>query len=58
MEKTRILGKTEDHRKRGRPNRSWLDSIKEAIFYESEGAEQGCRGQDTVDILIHRVTRS
>ena len=40
LEKTRMLGKAEGSRKRGRPNKRWTDSLNLGR------AEQGRRGED------------
>ena len=49
LEKTMILGKIEGSRRRGRPNMRWMTSIKSHKHKATE-AEQGCSGQDIVDI--------
>ena len=42
--KTVMLGKIKDSRNRGRPNKRWMDFMKEATEPEPTVAEQGCCG--------------
>ena len=48
LEKTVMLGQREGSRKRGRPNRRWIDHNR-SPRRESPGAEHGCGGWDIVD---------
>lgn len=50
LENTIMLEKLEGSRKWGRPNMTWIESIKEVTGVESTGAEQGSWVQDIMDV--------
>ena len=58
LEKTIILGKVEGSRKRGRPNMSWIYSIKEAIGMCLQELSKAIENKVVWASLIHRVPRS
>lgn len=58
LEKTVMLGKLGGINKRGRPNRRWIESIKEAIGTRLRELSKAGEDGTWWTLLIYRVSRS
>ena len=55
LRKTIMVGKAEGSRKRGRPNRRWIDSLKEATSLSLQEQSRVVEDRTFWKSLIHRV---
>ena len=55
--KDNIAGKVEGRRTRGRPNRRWIDSLKEAVGMSLQKLSRAAGDRTLWTALIHQVAR-
>ena len=58
MEKTLMLGKTEDRRKRGRQRMRWLDGITDAMNMNLGKLREMVRNREAWHVVVHGVAKS
>ena len=58
LEKTLMLGKTEDKRKRGRQRTSWLDGITDSIDMSLSKLWEMVKDRQTWSTEVHGITKS
>ena len=58
MEKTLMLGKIEDKRRRGQQRMRWLDSITDSVDMNLGKLQEIVRDRETWHIAVHGVTKS
>ena len=58
LEKTLMLGKIEDKRRRGRQRRRWLDSISDAMDLSLSRLWELVMNKEDYHAAVHKVTKS
>ena len=58
LEKTLMLGKIEDKRRRGQQRMRWLDSITDSVDMNLGKLQEIVRDRETWHIAVHGVTKS
>ena len=58
LEKTLMLGKIEDKRRRGRQRMRWLDSISDAIDLSLSRLWELVMNKEDYHAAVHKVTKS
>ena len=58
MEKTLMLGKIEDKRRRGQQRMRWSDSITDSVDMNLGKLQEIVRDRETWHIAVHGVTKS
>ena len=58
LEKTLMLGKIEDNRRRGQQRMRWLDSITDSVDMNLGKLQEIVRDREAGNTAVHRVTKS
>ena len=58
LEKTLMLGKIEDKRRRGQQRMRWSDSITDSVDMNLDKLQEIVRDRETWHIAVHGVTKS
>ena len=58
MEKTLILGKTEDRRRRGQQKMRWLDGITDSMEMNLGKRHEMMRGREVLRAAVHGIAES
>ena len=58
LEKTLMLGKTEDKRRRGKQRIKWLDSITDSIIMNLSKLQETVKDRKAWCVAVHGVTKS
>ena len=58
LEKTQMMGKIEDRRRRGRQRTRWLDGITDSIDMSLSRLQETVKDSKAWSAAVHRVTES
>ena len=58
LEKTLMLGKIEDNRRRGQQRMRWLDSITDSVDMNLGKLQEIVRDRETWHVAMHGVTKT
>ena len=58
FEKTLMLGKIEDRRRRGQQRMRWLDSVTDSMDMDLGGLRELVMDREAWSAMVHRVTKS